>query len=150
VFIPLYLPGILEAIHLIFLRLRGPKLDLPIGMEIPESHEQEMKNAISGMLTARIVGFCIVAFFSYLLIGLLAARLSGAGYSIAVVLIPVWILMGLLICCCGLCLPAAVGVVRKQAEADLKGEGPETEQVRTADANGASRVVSPNRRIEAA
>ncbi|KAI9030436.1 hypothetical protein DFJ74DRAFT_656632 [Hyaloraphidium curvatum] len=148
VFIPLYLPGLLEAIHLIILRVKGPTLDLPLGMELPEGAEKEVKEAMSGMLNARIVFFCIVSFFAYLLIGLLAARLNGAGYSMAVVLIPVWILLGILICCCGLCLPSVVGVVRKQAEMELSGEG-ENGQVGTNGTAGPTRVISPDRRIEA-
>lgn len=151
-FIPLYLPGILEAINLIILKVRGPTLDLPLGMELPEGAEKEIKDAMSGMLTARIVAFAIVAFFAYLLIGLLAAKLTGAGYSLAVVLIPVWILLGILICCCAICLPAVVGVVRKQAEAELQGEeeqvGSQGGAARTASAAGPTRVVSPDRRIE--
>lgn len=143
-FIPLYLPGILEAINLVILRIRGPELDIPLGMEIPESAEREIKDAMSGLLSARIFAFVVGALFVYLLIGLLAAKLSGAGISTAVVLIPVWIILGLLVCCCALCLPAIVGVVKKQAEAELHGdEGPGGE-VRTEP----TRIVAADRRIE--
>ncbi|KAG0325470.1 hypothetical protein BG000_001784 [Podila horticola] len=125
VFIPLYLVGIKYFLQLVF----GYR-------SFGQMQNQEMKQQGQAMMITGLVVFVILGSLSYALIGLLAARLDGHAYAVSRVLIPVFIVLSLLLCCSGCCLPCMLLASGAQ---DEEMEGPEGAQIR---------VVSPNMRIE--
>ncbi|KAF9370190.1 hypothetical protein CPB97_002949 [Podila verticillata] len=125
VFIPLYLVGIKYFLQLVF----GYR-------SFGQMQNQEMKQQGQAMMITGLVVFVILGSLSYALIGLLAARLDGHTYAVSRVLIPVFIVLSLLLCCSGCCLPCMLLASSAQ---DEEMEGPEGAQIR---------VVSPNMRIE--
>lgn len=125
VFIPLYLVGVKYFLQLVF----GYR---SFGL----MQNQEMKQQGQAMMITGFVVFVILGSLSYALIGLLAARLDGHTYAVSRVLIPVFIVLSLLLCCSGCCLPCMLLASGAQ---DEEMEGPEGAQIR---------VVSPNMRIE--
>lgn len=125
VFIPLYLVGIKYLLQII------------IGYRtFSQMQNLEMKQQGQSLMVAGGVIFAIVGSLSYALIGLLAARLDGHAYAVSSVLIPVFIVLSILLCCSGCCLPCLL-------LASSAGEDDEMER------DGAQiRLVSPNLRIE--
>ncbi|KAF9329829.1 hypothetical protein BG006_007145 [Podila minutissima] len=125
VFIPLYLVGIKYLLQLVF----GYR-------SFGQMQNHEMKQQGQAMMITGFVVFVILGSLSYALIGLLAARLDGHAYAVSSVLIPVFIVLSLLLCCSGCCLPC---MLLASSAGDEEMEGPEGAQIR---------VVSPNMRIE--
>ncbi|KAJ3162679.1 hypothetical protein HDU86_003652 [Geranomyces michiganensis] len=76
------------------------------------------------LVVFRIVSLCVVSFFLYLGAGLLVRRLDGDSGkpSAAVILIPVFILCGMLFCCFCCCLPCLLCCMQKGLEAELNAE----------------------------
>ncbi|KAG0350808.1 hypothetical protein BGZ54_003626, partial [Gamsiella multidivaricata] len=125
VFIPLYLVGVKYFFQLLF----GYR-------EFSQMQNMEMKQQGQSLTIAGGVVFLIVGSLSYALIGLLAARLDGYSYSVARVLIPVFIVLSILLCCSGCCLPCML-LASGVGDDDM------------VDREGAQvRLVSPNMRIE--
>ncbi|KAF9428655.1 hypothetical protein BGZ94_001576 [Podila epigama] len=125
VFIPLYLVGIKYFLQLVF----GYR-------SFSQMQNQEMKQQGQAMMVAGFVLLVVLGSLSYSLIGLLAARLDGHAFAVSRVLIPIFIVLSLLLCCSGCCLPCML--LASGADDDEMG-GPEGAQIR---------VVSPNMRIE--
>ncbi|KAF9929105.1 hypothetical protein BGZ67_006589 [Mortierella alpina] len=125
VFLPLYFVGVKYLLQLVLgYRAFG---------RMPN---QEMKQQGQALMTAGLVIFSILGTLSYALIGLLAARLDGHSYSVSKVLIPVFIVLSILLCCSGCCLPCML-LASGAGEDDMM------------DQEGAQiRLVSPNLRIE--
>ncbi|KAG0206493.1 hypothetical protein BGX28_002076 [Mortierella sp. GBA30] len=126
VFIPLYLVGVKYLLQLV-LGYRS----------FGRMPNQEMKQQGQMMMTVGMVVFVIVGSLSYALIGLLAARLDGnSSYSVSHVLVPVFIVLSILLCCSGCCLPCML-LASGAVEDDMM------------ERDGAQiRLVSPNLRIE--
>ncbi|KAG0002649.1 hypothetical protein BGZ80_007487 [Entomortierella chlamydospora] len=125
VFIPLYLVGLKYLIQIIASYRSYSKMDNP-----------EMKQQGQALSIVLGVVFVVVGSISYVLIGLLAAKLDGHSYSIARVLVPVFVTLGILLCCSGCCLPCLL-----LGNADMDDEMMEREGAEV-------RMVSPNLRIE--
>lgn len=123
VFIPLYMVGIKYLVQLISGYRRFSRMQ-----------NLEMKQQGQTLMIVGGVVFLIVGSLAYALIGLLAARLDGQDYSVARVLIPLFIVLSILLCCSGCCLPCLLLASGAPDEDDQ--EGAEV------------RVVSPNLRIE--
>lgn len=79
---------------------------------------------LRSMLLLRIAWLAGCAFFLYLGTGLLVRRLQNdtGTPSAAVILIPIFIIFGLLFCCLCCCLPCVVCCLRRGLEAELAGE----------------------------
>ncbi|KAI8592845.1 hypothetical protein BDZ88DRAFT_504202 [Geranomyces variabilis] len=92
------------------------------------------------LVVFRIVSLLAVSFFLYLGAGLLVRRLDGDSGkpSAAVILIPVFIICGLLFCCFCCCLPCLLCCMQKGLEAELSAEE---------DAAGGAPVNLQERRI---
>ncbi|CAG8627568.1 280_t:CDS:2 [Ambispora leptoticha] len=120
VFIPVYLVGI--------------RYGLGIIMEYIAARRTEPLQSRAKMdVILKAVGFLIVGALFYTLVGLLAARLDGhTGIKISSILIPVFIILSILFCCTGCCLPCAL--VNWNVGDDLEGT---TQLI----------PISPNRRI---
>ncbi|KAF9181596.1 hypothetical protein BGZ51_005312 [Haplosporangium sp. Z 767] len=125
VFIPLYLVGIKYLVQLV------------VGYRSFSSMPNlEMKQQGQSLMIVGGVAFVVVGSLSYALIGLLAARLDGHSYSVSRVLIPVFIVLSILLCCSGCCLPCIL-LASSAGEDDMM------------ERDGAQiRLVSPNLRIE--
>ncbi|KAF7726913.1 hypothetical protein EC973_008208 [Apophysomyces ossiformis] len=122
VFIPLYLVGVKYALQLM-LRYR-----MYSRLPQPEIAQQGKITVILGA-----VAFIIIGTLFYALVGLLARRLDGLSYiSMSHVFVPVFIVLSLLICCSGCCLPCMLMI---SSVADL--DDPEQQQ----------QLVDPNKRI---
>ncbi|KAK3825865.1 MAG: hypothetical protein J3Q66DRAFT_110653 [Benniella sp.] len=124
VFIPLYVVGIKYLVQLItgynkFSRMQN----------------QEMRQQGQTLMIVGGVAFVIVGSLAYSLIGLLAAKLDGSSYSVARVLIPLFIVLSILLCCSGCCLPCVL-LAGGPVDEDMDQEG------------GQVRVISPHLRIE--
>ncbi|KAF8939524.1 hypothetical protein EDD21DRAFT_360649 [Dissophora ornata] len=124
VFIPLYLVGLKYLVQLItgyrtFSRMQN----------------MEMKQQGQSLMIVLGVVFVLVGTLAYALIGLLAARLDGHSYSVSHVLIPLFIVLSILLCCSGCCLPCML-LASGASEDDLM------------ERNAEVRLVSPNLRIE--
>ncbi|KAF9428124.1 hypothetical protein BGZ76_002054 [Entomortierella beljakovae] len=124
VFIPLYLPGIKYASQLIL----GYK-------QFSRMQNLEMRQQGQALMVLGGVLFVIVGSLVYSLIGLLAAKLDGHEFSASRVLIPVFIVLSILLCCSGCCLPCML-LASSVADEDMGPDGPQV------------RLVSPNLRIE--
>ncbi|KAI1301145.1 hypothetical protein EDD11_005793 [Mortierella claussenii] len=103
----------------------------------------ELKKQGQSLMVIATVIFSMVAVLLYSLIGLLAAKLDGHPYATSTVLIPVFIVLSMSLCCTGCCLPCLLfissvgGGEDGGTDEDLGGqEGPRV------------RLVSPNLRIQ--
>ncbi|CAO3571581.1 unnamed protein product [Mortierella alpina] len=127
VFIPLYVVGVKYFVQ------------LALGYRVfSRMQNVEMRQQGQTMMVAGLVVFLVVGALVYSLIGLLAAKLDGHPYAASKVLIPVFIVLSILLCCCGCCLPCML-LASGVAEDEMT--GPEGAQIR---------LVSPNLRIEGA
>ncbi|GJJ75815.1 hypothetical protein EMPS_08173 [Entomortierella parvispora] len=125
VFIPLYLVGLKYLAQLAVGYRRFSRMQ-----------NVEMRQQGQTLMIVGAVVFVILGTLTYSLIGLLAARLDGYSYSISKVLIPIFIVLSLLLCCSGCCLPCML-LASGAGEDGMDGTGgPDI------------RVVSPNMRIE--
>ncbi|KAG0225427.1 hypothetical protein B0O80DRAFT_424904 [Mortierella sp. GBAus27b] len=124
VFIPLYVIGIKYMVQLITGYRRFSRMQ-----------NQEMRQQGQALMISGGVLFLVVGSLAYALIGLLAARLDGYSYSASNVLIPLFIVLSILLCCSGCCLPCMLlaGGVTDEGMAE---EGAQI------------RIISPNLRIE--
>lgn len=127
VFIPLYLVGLKYLVQL-FLGYRT----------FSKMQNSEMRQQGQALMVTGLVVFVVLGSLSYSLIGLLAAKLDGYSYSASRVLIPVFIVLSLMLCCSGCCLPC---VLLASGAGEDGMVGPEGAEIR---------VVSPNLRIEGA
>ncbi|KAF9174223.1 hypothetical protein BGX21_010877 [Mortierella sp. AD011] len=125
IFIPLYLVGLKYLIQIITSYKSYSKMD-----------NTEMKQQGQALSIVLGVVFVVIGSISYVLIGLLAAKLDGHSYSVARVLVPVFVTLGILLCCSGCCLPCLL-----LGNADLDDEMMEREGAEV-------RMVSPNLRIK--
>ncbi|KAF9164934.1 hypothetical protein DFQ26_000870 [Actinomortierella ambigua] len=125
VFLPLYLAGIKYIVQIAMMRRTFSKMQT-----------EEMRQQGRAVVMVSIVAFLVLGSLAYSLVALLASKLDGHGYGAATVLVPVFIVLGILLCCSGCCLPCMLFSSRI-ADDDLV--GPEGAEIR---------VVSPNLRIE--
>ncbi|KAF9171860.1 hypothetical protein BGX20_006793 [Mortierella sp. AD010] len=123
VFIPLYLAGLKYIVQLVLGYRRFSKMQ-----------NLEMRQQGQALMIAGGVVFVIVGALVYSLIGLLAAKLDGNPYGASRVLIPVFIVLSIMLCCSGCCLPCML--LASAADEDMNDDGPQV------------RLVSPNLRIE--
>lgn len=72
----------------------------------------------------KIVSFLIWGGLFFTFIGLLVSRLNTGVPKFAVVLIPVFIVLGLLFCCFCCCLPCAFGMARQSLQEEMAGDVP--------------------------
>ncbi|KAF9350279.1 hypothetical protein BGX26_011504 [Mortierella sp. AD094] len=125
VFIPLYLAGVKYIVQLVLGYRNFSKMQ-----------NVEMRQQGQTLMVVGGVVFVIVGSLVYSLIGLLAAKLDGSPYAASSVLIPVFIVLSILLCCSGCCLPCML-LASGATDEDMMGEeGPQV------------RLVSPNLRIE--
>ncbi|KAF9537591.1 hypothetical protein EC957_007944 [Mortierella hygrophila] len=126
VFIPLYLVAVKYIIQLI------------IGYRtFSRMQNAEMRQQGHALMTASACTLAVLGSLVYSLVGLLAAKLDGHAYSASMVLIPVFMVLSILLCCSGCCLPCLL----LASSAGEDGLSPENAEVR---------VVHPNMRIEGA
>ncbi|KAF8978838.1 hypothetical protein BGZ46_006100 [Entomortierella lignicola] len=123
VFIPLYLVGLKYLLQLISDYRKFSRMQ-----------NLEMRQQGQSMIIAAGVGFVIVGSLFYSLVGLLAAKLDGHVFSASRVLIPIFIVLSIMLCCTGCCMPCLL-LASGNVEHDME-EGPQV------------RLVSPNLRIE--
>ncbi|KAI8385028.1 uncharacterized protein BYT42DRAFT_564450 [Radiomyces spectabilis] len=122
VFIPLYLVGVKYAVQL-FLSYRYFSR-----LPQPEIAQQGKTTVMLGF-----IAFVIVGALFYALVGLIARRLDGYWYiSMSHVFVPVFIVLSLLVCCSGCCLPC---ILMMSSVGDIE----DPEQLRE--------LIDPNRRI---
>ncbi|GJJ68739.1 hypothetical protein EMPS_01085 [Entomortierella parvispora] len=126
VFFPLYVVGVKYLLQLVF----GYR-------SFSRMQNVEMRQQGQMLMTVGFVVFVLVGTLAYALIGLLAARLDGHSYAVSKVLIPVFIVLSILLCCSGCCLPCML-------LASSAGEGEDMMEREGAQI----RLVSPNLRIE--
>ncbi|KAF9901499.1 hypothetical protein EC991_006074 [Linnemannia zychae] len=126
VFIPLYL----VAVKYLTQHIRGYQT-------FSRMQNAEMRHQGQALVTASACTFTVLGSLVYSLIGLLAAKLDGHAYSASRVLIPVFMVLSLLLCCSGCCLPCLLLAGSASAEDDALSS--EAAQVR---------AVHPNLRIE--
>ncbi|KAF9104296.1 hypothetical protein BGX27_010147 [Mortierella sp. AM989] len=124
VFIPLYVIGVKYMAQLILGYRRFSKMQ-----------NVEMRQQGQTLMIVGGVVFMIVGALAYSLIGLLAAKLDGNPYSASRVLIPIFIVLSILLCCSGCCLPCLL-LASGAEEDDMNQDGPQV------------RLVSANLRIE--
>ncbi|KAG0272474.1 hypothetical protein BGZ95_011787 [Linnemannia exigua] len=124
VFIPLYL----VAVKYLFQHVRGYRT-------FSRMQNAEMRQQGQALMIASACTFTVLGSLVYSLVGLLAAKLDGYAYSASRILIPVFIVLSIFLCCSGCCLPCLL--LASGAGAD--DESPEAAQVR---------IAHPNRRIE--
>ncbi|KAF9298332.1 hypothetical protein BGZ74_009429 [Mortierella antarctica] len=127
VFIPLYLVGLKYLVQLLLGYRSFSKMQNP-----------EMRQQGKALMVTGLVIFVIIGSLSYSLIGLLAAKLDGYDYSASRVLIPVFIVLAIMLCCSGCCLPCLLLASGAGEDGMVGPEGAEI------------RMVSPNLRIEGA
>ncbi|KAG0322997.1 hypothetical protein BGZ99_002981 [Dissophora globulifera] len=125
VFIPLYVIGLKYFVQLIL----GYRT-------FSRMQNQEMKQQGQSLMVVLGVVFVIVAALAYSLIGLLIAKLDGHDYSVARVLVPVFVVLAILLCCSGCCLPCMLLASGVSDEDQMEMDGVQV------------RLVSPNLRIE--
>ncbi|KAF9125365.1 hypothetical protein BGW39_007442 [Mortierella sp. 14UC] len=126
IFIPLYL----VAVKYIVQHIQGYR-------SFSRMQSAEMRQQGQALMTASACTFTVLGSLVYSLVGLLAAKLDGHAYSASRVLIPVFMVLSLLFCCSGCCLPCLLLASNAGGEDDAL--SPEAAQVR---------VVHPNLRIE--
>ncbi|KAI1321617.1 hypothetical protein EDD11_003097 [Mortierella claussenii] len=125
VFIPLYVVGIKYLAQLV----TGYR-------SFSQMQDPEMSQQGQSLMIVLGVVFIMVGSLSYALIGLLVSKLDGHSYSVARVLIPVFIVLAILLCCSGCCLPCML-LASGAGEDDMM------------ERDGAQiRLVSPNLRLE--
>ncbi|KAG0285904.1 hypothetical protein BGZ96_009929 [Linnemannia gamsii] len=126
VFIPLYL----VAVKYLVQHIRGYRT-------FSKMQNAEMRQQGHALMTASLCTLIVLGSLVYSLVGLLAAKLDGHAYSASTVLIPVFLVLSILLCCSGCCLPClllASGAGGEDDETNLE--------------NAEVRVVHPNMRIE--
>ncbi|KAK3828431.1 MAG: hypothetical protein J3Q66DRAFT_434964 [Benniella sp.] len=129
VFIPLYLPGLWYLKKL--LQVTGSICCSPI--------ENSAVRSAHGLACAINVGFWTVATPLYTLIGLLVARLGGHKFSLYQVLLPVYIILSILLCCSGCCMPCVIFGLRGDTNRDWTPENDtEGPRVRLVPSEGSS------------
>lgn len=126
VFIPLYL----VAVKYIIQHIKGYRT-------FSRMQNAEMRQQGHALMTASACTLTVLGSLVYSLVGLLAAKLDGHAYSASIVLIPVFIVLSILLCCSGCCLPCLL--LARSADVEDDGMSPENAEVR---------VVHPNMRIE--
>ncbi|KAG9061660.1 hypothetical protein KI688_007241 [Linnemannia hyalina] len=126
VFIPLYL----VAVKYIIQHINGYRT-------FSRMQNAEMRQQGHALMTASACTFTVLGALVYSLVGLLAAKLDGHAYSASEVLIPVFMVLSILLCCSGCCLPCLL-LASGAGEDELSPENAEV------------RVVHPNMRIEGA
>ncbi|KAI8333685.1 hypothetical protein BC941DRAFT_114062 [Chlamydoabsidia padenii] len=123
VFIPLYLVAVKYAIQLGISYHRFARLS-----QQPQVAQQGKMTVLVG-----VVMWVVVCALVYALVGMVARRLDGYWYiSMATVFVPVFIVLAVVICCCGCCLPCLMMV-------STMGDLDDLEQVQS--------LIDPNRRI---
>jgi hypothetical protein len=81
-----------------------------------EDRQQEIVLCIS---KAVLEGIVIVLFLAF--VGMLVTRLNGTVYyQVATILIPIFILLGLIFCCCCCCIPSFVWSLQTLSDAELR------------------------------
>ncbi|TPX64434.1 hypothetical protein SpCBS45565_g05847 [Spizellomyces sp. 'palustris'] len=109
VFLPTWIWGILQLTLLIFDYIRIRRL---------AATEMGVRPELRAAFYARLIGFCILAAVFYSGIGLLVVRLQNEWEGVhgippaAVVLIPVFVVLSLALCCLGCCMPCGVAVLK--------------------------------------
>ncbi|KAJ3342383.1 hypothetical protein HDU93_002499 [Gonapodya sp. JEL0774] len=93
-----------------------------------------------GPLVGSLIMFAIGATLFYALVANLVRRLDGADVSMAVILIPVFIVMGILLCCFSVLLPCGFYFARKEAAKEM--EAQTAPEAPTAPAPGAPEDLS--------
>lgn len=123
VFIPLYLVAVKYAIQLGLSYRRFNRLTTQ-----PEMAHQGKMTVLVGAVVFVVVGALV-----YALVGMVARRLDGFSYiSMATVFVPIFIVLAVVICCCGCCLPCLMMV-------STMGDLDDLEPVQS--------LIDPNRRI---
>ncbi|KAI9355959.1 hypothetical protein DFJ73DRAFT_824092 [Zopfochytrium polystomum] len=129
VFLPIFIQGaaILVMISVTYFQLR----------------QEGDPDALGSVLLAVAVA-AIVLGLLYATVGLLIKRLNdGASPPASVILIPSFIVLSILLCCVGVCLPCVLGISKKSVEAELRAEDGEV-----GGANGTNVIpLSPDRMI---
>ncbi|KAJ3203591.1 hypothetical protein HDU67_010101 [Dinochytrium kinnereticum] len=101
----------------------------------------EANSARRASLTGRLILLIVVAILGYTTIGLLIKRLNnGSDPSSAVILIPVFIVLSILLMIVGCCLPCLLLLTRMGLQAELRGKQEEGTWMRA--------IVPSDRRIE--
>ncbi|KAG0245236.1 hypothetical protein BGW41_002705 [Actinomortierella wolfii] len=124
VFLPLYLVGVKYLLQIVLTWRKFSKVQT-----------EEMRQQGKAIVVASAILFVVLGSLAYTLVALLASKLDGKGYGAATVLVPVFIVLGILLCCSGCCLPCML-FTSGMVDDDVGPEGAEI------------RVVSPNLRIE--
>ncbi|CEI90399.1 hypothetical protein RMCBS344292_04725 [Rhizopus microsporus] len=92
---------------------------------------QELAQQAKSLVFAATILYCLLATLFYTVLGLIIARLKGmVQIRLIVILIPIFIIMGIMLCCSGCCLPCMLIL-----PSSLPSHDPE--------------IVDPNRRITA-
>ncbi|KAG0310896.1 hypothetical protein BGZ99_010494 [Dissophora globulifera] len=120
VFLPLYVTGGRYFLQILLMYCLSP--------QVPRS-----------LTTAAMVLFSILASILFAFVGLLAERLDGHDYPMATVLIPVFVVLSIFVCCCGCCMPCLFSLGMSAANAEARGRaeargGPENASGRDREA----------------
>ena len=85
---------------------------------------------VKALFYSQVVGFIISAILFYILVGLLVSRLNVGSPSAGVILIPVFLILGLLFCCTCCCMPCLLCCVQVGIDEELgRGEGQELDSI---------------------
>ncbi|KAF9979365.1 hypothetical protein BGZ73_000059 [Actinomortierella ambigua] len=125
VFLPLYLCGVKYLVQIILMWRKFSTMQT-----------EELRQQGKSVVLVSAIAFVVVGSLAYSMLALLASRLDGHSYRVSTVMIPLFIVLGILLCCSGCCLPCMLFTSRI-ADDDIIGR--EDAEVR---------VVSPNLRIE--
>ncbi|KAF9092778.1 hypothetical protein BGX29_010290 [Mortierella sp. GBA35] len=137
VFIPLYLVGVKYLVELIYYRLMFSMM--PIA---------ELRQQGYSLVNAGFCGLVVFGSLGYSLVALLAAKLDGAPYPATRVLIPVFFVLSLLLCCTGCCLPCML--FANSAVSSGSGSGTDEENPSRREGGGPQvRAVDPNSHLGA-
>jgi hypothetical protein len=144
VFIPWYLAGLRYVLLLV----------LGFRQLATIQHAETLQQARS-MVACLSIAFIIGAAFAYSFIGMLIVKLQDpATLAMASVFIPLWIVLGCGVCCCGCCLPCLVCVQGLGSVGDEDGMPPHDVETGTSSSgkfrladNGMYMVVSPDKRL---
>lgn len=107
VFIPLYLPSLWLL-----------KLLLQAYRSFSRAEAVSARNQGQTLVCSAFIAWLVAASFVYSLIGLLAARLDGHNFALSNVLMPLYIVLSILLCCSGCCLPCSILLMQGQSNAD--------------------------------
>ena len=136
VFVPFYVYGCYNLLSIIF--------QYRIDKRLVESQPagSEAKTAVRAQFITKLFAFAVFAILFYTLIGLFVTRLNSdlageTGPKASVILIPVFLVLSIVICCCGCCLPMLSSGLQKELEQEIMNQP-----------GGSTNVVSPERRIE--